>query len=264
MMVPRRLNWWAGLILTAGLALLVAGCPLLTDFGLGTRTTDADIPATVPAFSAANFTNPTQIDHAHFPLVVGSTRRYTAATADGAERIVVEVLDETRAVLGVVCRVVRDRVFLDDVLIEDTHDWYAQDDAGNVWYMGEEVDNYAYDDEGNLLEITHEGAWEAGQDVVGLGSVAQPGYAMKASPAAGDRYHQEFYAGQAEYMAEIVAVAVAVTLSDGTSYTCLKTRDFSSLDPDLNEYKYYAPAVGLVLEEAVAGGARTELVSAAP
>jgi len=155
-------------------------------------------------------------------------------------------------------------VFLDDVLIEDTYDWYAQDDAGNVWYMGEQVDNCNYDDEGMLLNITHEGDWEAGQDVAGLGTIPWPGYLMKASPMPGDTYHQEYYPGEAEDMAEVVALNVAVTLADDTMYSCLKTRDFTPLDPESNEYKYYASGVGLVLEEAVAGGERVELVGMEP
>jgi len=86
---------------------------------------------------------------------------------------------------------VRDRVFLDDVLVEDTHDWFAQDDNGNVWYMGEEVDNYDYDDDGNLIDITHEGAWEAGVED------ALPGVAMWADPAVGTSYYQDFYEDEA-------------------------------------------------------------------
>ena len=152
-------------------------------------------------------------------------------------------------------------MYLDEVLIEDTHDWYAQDDDGNVWYMGEEVDNYNYDDEGGLIDITNEGAWEAGLDVVGLGTIAKPGYVMKASPTPGDIYHQEYYEGEAEDMAEVIALDVSVTLSDGTAYSCLQARDFTPLEPEVNEYKYYAPGVGVVLEEVVGEDERVELIS---
>jgi hypothetical protein len=146
-------------------------------------------------------------------------------------------------------------------LIEDTRDWHALDDAGNVWYMGEAVDNYNYDDQGRLIDVTHEGAWEAGKDVANLGTIAQPGYIMKANPMPGEVYHQEFYRGEAEDMGEVAALNVSVTLANGMTYSCLQTRDFTPLEPDVNEYKYYAPAVGLVLEETVGGGERVELVS---
>jgi hypothetical protein len=47
----------------------------------------------------------------------------------------------------------------------------------------------------------------------------------------------------------------------GTYTGCLQTREFTPLEPDVNEYKVYCPDVGLVLEEDVATGARTELTS---
>jgi hypothetical protein len=236
------------------LNVLLVGCPLLVPVGT--------VPDSVPDFDSATFTNPTRIDNPYLPLVPGATRTYIGQTPDGEERTVVEVLDETRVVAGVTCRVVRDRVYVNDILVEDTHDFFAQDDAGNVWYMGEEVDNYNYDDQGGLIDITHEGAWKAGEDVAGLGTIARAGHAMRAAPTAGDTYHQEFYEGEAEDMAEVVALNVDVTLGDGASYSCLQTRDFTPLEPGVNQYKYYAPGVGLVLEETPDGGERSELVSA--
>ncbi len=220
------------------------------------------LPHSVPDFSAARFTNPTTIDNPFFPLTPGTVLTYQGETTDGTERIVLEVLTETRVVMGVTSRVVRDRAFLDDVIVEDTFDWYAQDDAGNVWYMGEEVDDYNYGETGNFIDITHGGVWEAGKDVVGLGVIAKPGHQMRASPAAGDIYHQEFYPGAAEDMGEVVAVDVPVTLGDGTTYLTVQIRDSNPLGPNaIDEYKYYAPGIGLVLEEPITGEDRIELVT---
>ena len=239
------------LVLLASLLAAGPGCTLVPQ-----------IPDTVPDFEAATFSNPTQIDNNFLPLEPATVRTYRAETADGTERTVVEVLDETKVVYGVTVRVVRDRVYLNDVLVEDTHDWFAQDDDGNVWYMGEEVDNYEYDVDGNPLPLNHDGAWEAGKDVAGVGEIARPGHVMKASPMVGDLYHQEYYPGEAEDMGEVVALNVSVTLADGTTYTgCLQTRDFTRLEPGVAEHKYYAPGIGLVVEEKVGGGERAELVS---
>ena len=172
----------------------------------------------------------------------------------GVETIVVEVLEETRVVNGVTCVVVRDRVFLDELLIEDTHDWYAQDDDGNVWYMGESVTNYEYDDDGNVLSTDHDGAWEAGVD----GAI--PGIIMKATLIVGDTYQQEFYEGEAEDMGMVVAVGVRVELKNGTTYEdCLQILDWNPLDPAVLEYKYFAPGVGIVKEEVVGGHQTVEL-----
>jgi hypothetical protein len=234
---------------------LCGGCPLLQP-NPGDTT-----PDTVPDFEAAEFTAPTVIDNPYFPQEVGVIRTYRGETAGGTEEIIIEVLDETRVVDGVTCRVVRDRAYLEGVLIEDTDDFFAQDDAGNVWYMGEEVDNYNFDDAGNPIGITHEGSWEAGKDIANLGVIAKPGHVMKASPAAGQKYHQEYYVGEAEDEAEVVALNVAVALVDGTSYSTLQTREFTRLEPDLNEYKYFAMGIGLVVEGTVDGDERIELVS---
>ena len=202
---------------------------------------------TMPDISASDFSDPTTIDNIYFPLVPGTTYTYESDTEDGFEETFVEVLNDTREVMGVTCRVVRDRVYLDGLIIEDTHDWYAQDDAGNVWYMGEEVDNYDYS--GGPPVITHEGSWEAGEDVHSLGVTAYPGIVMKADPRVGDSYHQEYYEGAAEDIGAVIDSDVTITVA-GTVYAgCLKTQDINPFEPDAPEYKYYAPGIGVVLEE---------------
>ncbi len=78
------------------------------------------------------------IDNPYFLLTPGAKYIYEGETEDGLERIEVEILDETREVMGVTTTIVRDTVYLDGELIEDTFDWYAQDKEGNVWYFGED------------------------------------------------------------------------------------------------------------------------------
>ena len=206
-----------------------------------------------PSFEQATFTNPTRIDNQYLPLNPDTAQLYQAATEDGVETIVVEVLEETRVVNGVTCVVARDQVFVDELLIEDTHDWYAQDDDGNVWYLGEEVVNYEYDDDDNLIDTNNDGAWEAGVD----GAIA--GIIMKATYIIGDSYQQEFYEGEAEDMAKIEATGFQVEIEDGTTYNnCLQTLEWDPLQPDDQEYKYYTPDVGLIKEELVDGNETVE------
>ena len=238
------------------LLLLATAAALLTLTGCGNSSSNSDPVAdpVEPAFDAARFSAPTDVDNLYLPLVPGTTHTYQAETEDGVETIVVEVLDTTRNVAGVTCVIVRDRVYLDDLLIEDTYDWFAQDDDGYVWYFGEDVVNYEYDDDGKLLGTDSDGSWEAGVD----GAVA--GILIKATPLVGDSYQQEFYAGEAEDMAEVVALDVTVTLTDGTVYTgCVQTLEWNPLEVDSDEYKYYAPGVGMVTEENAAGDEAAEL-----
>jgi len=237
-------------------SMILAALPLVACGGNGPGAGTGD-PAE-PAFDVALFSGAsTQVTNAYLPLRPGATSVFLAETEDGLETTVVDVLDSARVVAGVACAIVRDRVYLDGLLVEDTLDWFAQDDEGNVWYMGEEVVNYEYDDDGNLVGTDTEGSWEAGTD----GAVA--GIYMKAVLEPGDSYRQEFYEGEAEDMGEIVALDVPVTLDDGRVFLCLQTRDWNPLEPAAPaEFKYYASGLGLVAEEKVTGAERAELAGA--
>ena len=96
---------------------------------------------------------------------------------------------------GVEALVVRDTATENGVPVEITDDWYAQDDDGNIWYLGEYITNYE-----NGKPVDHAGSFEAGVDG------AEPGVAMPADPEPGMTYRQEYYAGEAEDKAAIVTV----------------------------------------------------------
>jgi hypothetical protein len=186
----------------------------------------------------------------YLPLVPGTTYRYEGETEDGIEGIEVEITDETREILGVACIVVRDTVTVDGELVEDTRDWFAQDAEGNVWYFGELSVNY---EDGELADI--EGSWEAGED----GAFA--GIVMPAAPEVGMAYRQEYLLGEAEDAAEVLSLDESAAVPYGAFDACLMTGDFTPLEPDAYEYKFYAPGLGLVLEVDAETGERVELVA---
>jgi hypothetical protein len=73
---------------------------------------------------------------------------------------------------------------------------------------------------------------------------------MPADPTVdGQPYYQEYYVGEAEDVGEVVEVGLSLTVAAGSFTDCIKTHDFSTLDPDLDEYKYYCPGVGTVKVE---------------
>jgi len=189
----------------------------------------------------------TLVDNALFPAPVGATWTYQAETDEGLELDEITVLAETQDVWGAVATVVRDTVYLDGELIEDTWDWFAQDGAGNVWYLGE--DTYEYE---NGEVVCDCGAWESGVDG------ALPGVVMLADPRVGDVYRQEYLEGEAEDLAEVVATDETVTVAAGTFEHCIKTHDLSAIDASLDEFKFYCPDVGTVL--VLEGDVRVELV----
>ena len=202
-----------------------------------------------PVIDPSNFT--TKIDNPFFPLKPGKTYTYKGVTDAGEELNTVEVTHSTRVLMGVTCVEVIDTVFVNGDLEELTHDWYAQDKQGNVWYFGEDAKQYS----GGVV-VSTEGSWLAGVDG-GL-----PGIVMEADPQAGDLYRQEYLKGVAEDMAEVLSLDGAASVPYGTFTDCAVTKDFSPLDKKVVENKWYARGIGFVKSVAVKGGIDTsELVS---
>jgi hypothetical protein len=199
-----------------------------------------------PNIASAKFVK--VVDNPYFPLEPGTTWIYEGKTPEGTERVEDTVLQKTKRVMGVECVVLRDRVWLNGELIEDTLDWHAQDKEGNVWYFGEYTKEYE-----NGKVVSTEGSFEAGEEG------ALPGIIMPADPKVGDSYRQEYYKGEAEDMAEVISAngsglndAVS-TPYDSFSKDVLVTKDWNPLEPDILEHKYYAPGIGLIGETKVTG-----------
>jgi hypothetical protein len=166
------------------------------------------------------------------------------------ERTVVEVTHHTKLVMGVSTLVVHDVVTANSKLSEDTYDWYAQHRNGDVWYFGEETKKY--DSQGNF---TTKGSFQAGVDG------AQPGIVMVGKPTVGVRYRQEYYKGHAEDEAEIIDTNASARVAYGSFKQVVKTKDYTVLEPNLIEHKYFARGLGFVLVEHVKGPPeRVELV----
>lgn len=190
------------------------------------------------------------IDNPYLPKIAGTRWVYEATTAGGeVEQIEVDVLDETRTVMGVETIVVHDVVSVDGEVIEDTFDWFAQDADGNVWYFGE--DTTAYEDG----VASSDGAWEAGVDG------ALPGVVMWADPASvGGGYRQEFLAGEAEDMGEVIATSGSASTPAGDFDDVVVTRDWTPLEPEAVEEKTFARGVGFVSETKTVDGEPAETV----
>ena len=201
-----------------------------------------------PDIDPADFEN--GIPNPYFPLVPGTIQLYEGETSEGTESNVTEVTDQTREILGVTCIVVHDSVYLEGELTEDTFDYYAADNLGNIWYFGE---NTVELEDG--LPVNIEGAWIAGEDG------AKPGIIMLAAPVIGVTYRQEYQPANAEDAARVLSLTETVTVPFGTFVNCLETADFTPIHPEIVENKFYAPGVGIVKETNPDTGEQTVLVS---
>ena len=170
-------------------------------------------------------------------------------------RVVVTVTDRTKTIAnGVEARVVRDVVSEDGEPIEVTDDYYAQDSAGNIWYLGEDTAEYE-----NGKVSTRAGSFEAGVDG------AQAGIALPADPQPGMAYRQEYYEGEAEDNGEVLSVEEQAEVPFGHFTEVLMTKDLNPLEPRVLEHKFYAKGVGPVLTLDISGGTgREDLISFRP
>ena len=234
--------------------MLSTKAPFLTAIAISTAMLAA-APAqarrvTIP-FNAANFSDPLTIDNPYFPLIAGSVYTYTADNEDGCEVDEVTVTADSRLIDGVTTRVVHDQVFESETcssapsdLTEDTLDYYAQDNAGDVWYFGE--DSFECDGEGHCTRS--EGSWIAGENPAD----ALPGIIMLASPRSGDTYFQEQAPDVALDQATVTAVGVRAKMRRDDAFrqsysNCIVTKEFTRLEAGSIEFKTYCPQIGNVL-----------------
>jgi len=184
-----------------------------------------------------------RVDNPYFTLEPGTVFRLRGETEDGIERETVTVTDRTRTVMGVQTTVVKDVMRTNGEISELTHDWYAQDREGNLWYFGEATAEYE-----NGKVLNHHGAWEAGVDG------ALPGIILNANPQVTDSYRQEFYTGEAEDMFWVVATGETKSVPLGRFEDTVKVMEWTPLEPKIVVTKTYAPGVGLLSERALSGG----------
>ncbi len=192
-----------------------------------------------PVVDPANFQ--AKVNHPYFPLVPGTTRKYRETAGGETTESEITVTGQTKEIMGVKCVVVHEVVIQNEALKEESWDWYAQDKQGAVWCFGQVTEEKkAYGG------ISHEGSWEAGVDG------AQPGIIMPAAVQPGKPYRQEYLAGKAEDMGQIVATNETVTVPAGNFGDCVKTKEWSLLESG-TEYKWYGRGAGIVRTQATAG-----------
>jgi len=228
-----------------------------------------------PDFSPERFVDPRQIgitvaENPYFPLIEGHKWVYESNFTDEdgeqvTETITVVVTDKTKLIEGVTCRVVNDLVLVDDgdgpTPLEDTNDWYAQDIDGNVWYCGEEVQDFETFDGDDPMEpelVAIDGSFKVGRER------AKPGIIMLALPEVGDVYLQEVAFGDAEDFAEVTSLNATESVPAAScNGDCLVTREGNLLEPGVFADKYYAPGIGNILE-VEDGDIRVELLEFTP
>ena len=194
-----------------------------------------------------------EVNNAWFPLKPGAVLTYRGESDGTPATDVFRVTSRHKRILGIEATVVDDHVIAHGRVSERTADYYAQDLAGNVWYLGEDTATL----KPNGTVESRSGTFRAG--VKG----AKAGIFMPAQPQAGERGYQEYYPGHAQDKFVVLKLHTHVKTPAASSDEAMTTQETTPLEPGVVDHKIYVRGVGTVREETIQGGnERYRLVSA--
>ena len=212
----------------------VAGVTTISSGGTAVKV------AVATDFDPARFSDPTTVDNQWFPLKPGTQLTYEGSAIADEERIarkvVFTVTDLTKTISGVRAVVGWDRDYNDGRLVEPELVFFAQDDDGNVWTLGQYPEEY---EDGKFVAAP---AW-----IVGLEG-AKAGLVMRAAPRPGTSDYSQGLGPAVEYAdrAKVRKLGERTCVPTGCYEDVLVTEEWDQADPAARQLKYYANGVGNV------------------
>jgi hypothetical protein len=197
-------------------------------------------PSTIGAkdFDPTNFDHSTKVDNEWFPLKPGEHSVFEGSAIDDGQRIsrrvVSTVTDLTKEINGVNSMIVWERDYNEGQLVEAELGFFAQDDYGNVWHMGEYPEEY---EDG---EFDKAPGWLAGL------KGATAGIAMRAEPRLKTPSYAQGYAPPPiNWMdrGRVYKVGQNTCVPVDCYEDVLVIEEFERNKPGAYQLKYYAPGV---------------------
>jgi len=191
-----------------------------------------------PDISLAKFDNPTNIDNKYFPMVPGTQSVFEGITVEGGRElphsIIFTVTDLTKEIMGIKSVVAYIVDYSDGQLVEAEIAFYAQDNDGNVWFMGEHPEVY---EEGVMVEAP---TWIPG--IKG----AEAGITMKSSPKLNEPSYAQGWGPAVNWTdrGHVVGMGEQVCVPVDCYEDVLVIEEFNQSEPDAIQVKSYAPGVG--------------------
>jgi hypothetical protein len=199
------------------------------------------------AFKASNFSNPTRINNKWLPMIPG-TQLTLAGTinVDGkavSQSVVLSVTDLTKVINGVTTIVLWDADITAGQLAESELAFFAQDNDGNVWNLGEYPEEYE-----NGKFVGAPSTWIAGL------ADAKAGIHVQSNPQLGTPPYLEGKATNVGFYdcGQVYQKGQSVSVPAGNYSNVLVINEWDPTDPDSGiQRKFYAPNVGPVQVAAV-------------
>jgi len=217
---------------------LLSGCanpPTQADTNLNDPIPNQSDSEWQEEFDFSNCTLSTEGTNDYFILKPG----FQLVLEGGNEVLAITVLDDTIEIDGILTRVVEEREWRNEELIEVSRNFFAIcEETKDIFYYGEDVDMYS----GGEL-ASHRGAWRAGVDN------AKAGLIMPGTAVVGMKYYQEIAPGVAMDRAEVLNLDQEFSTPAGDFSNTLKTQEGTALNLLEREFKPYAPGIGLIQDQ---------------
>lgn len=156
----------------------------------------------------------------------------------GKDTLTVTILPGTEVIDGVTTGVLEERETKNGKVVEVSRNFMAtHTTTGDVYYFGEDVDNYK-----NGKITNHESAWRAGTNG------ARFGLMIPAKPTVGDKFYQEVAPKVAMDRVEVVSTNETVKTAAGTFEHCVHLRETTPLEHGVS-HKYYATGIGIIKDD---------------
>lgn len=191
-------------------------------------------------FDHNNFDNPTVIDNPYLPMTPGTQLIYTGTTNEYQlleHQVIITVTDLTKVIDGIETVVSWDLDFSDGELAEAELAFFAQDNDGNVWRMGEHPEEYEL---GRLVDAP---TWLAGVNG------AKAGVSMLGEPLVGTLSYSQGWDPNVEFIdrGQVGQYEAETCVAAGCYSDVLVVDEFNTEEANARQLKYFAPGVGNVL-----------------
>ena len=213
----------------------------------GQATASAPVVAATPSqtncaqredFDRGDFPRRPEIDNRFLPMTPGKQMVLEGEVDGVPHRVVFTVTDLTKKMDGVRTLVIWDTDTSEDQLVESELAFFAQDDDGNVWNLGEYPEEF---EDGEFVGAPS--TWISGEDD------AEAGIHMLARRGVSSRWYVQGFAPEIDFLdcARIAQRGQEVCVPAGCFKDVLVTHETNLLDPEGGiQSKFHAPKVGIV------------------
>jgi hypothetical protein len=189
-------------------------------------------------FDGDNFENSTNIDNKWLPLQPGTKLVYEGVTDDNGQsvphRLIITVTDLTKVIDGVPSVITWDLDYSSNQLVEAELAFFAQDDDGAVWRMGEHPEDY---EDGKFIEAA---TWISGIED------ARAGIEMLAEPQVGMPSYSQGWAPGVDFTdrAQVSQIGQKACIPVDCYENVLVIDESSKAEPGAHQFKYFADGIG--------------------